>query len=437
MAGPNLPTNRVVANTAAEHLADHNAGVHPVVNLFDLNNTAGAGVVPVGNGTVLVTRALLSTDNPAVEVNTRTGSYTAVAADAGKEIEMNVAAANNLTIPSGIFAAKTIITWSQYGAGLTTLVAGPGMTLRFLPGESLVSLGQYASGSIRFRSTTEAVVRGKLAVVSTPSGPTAPAAATSAGYTTLAFNDDFDSINTIDFAGTAAAGQGYKWTAKLPFDNSTPPVTSANTTVSNSVLTLRQSYDNYNQGLFTVNRATQTNLAGPFQYGYYEARMKFDPSLVAAPSSTGWPSFWSMGATHLLLSNDTRWPELDFFEFAKDTTKASGGVFAASIHDHDKSSGTETDRWNSGNNTVDVNPATWNDWHNYGCLWQPNSIKWYFDGTLIKTQTYTSTAQTPAATNGNAGTYTILDSSTAGPAGLCLGTGSAAPLYIDWVRVWH
>lgn len=252
----------------------------------------------------------------------------------------------------------------------------------------------------------------------------------------LQFEDDFDSVSTIDFAGTAVAGQGYNWTVKLPFTNSTPVVNTANTTVSNSILTLGQTSDNYNQGIFTGNRGTKSHLADPFQYGYFEARIKFDPNQVVS-GTTGWPSFWSIGATHLMLTNGTRWPELDFFEFAKDTTKASGGVYAASIHDHDKTSGTEVDHWNQGYNTVNVNPATRNDWHLYGCLWQPGSIKWYFDNTLISTQLYTATSQTPPASNGNPpGAYAQLDDAVDGPAAIILGTGKDCPMQVDWVRVW-
>lgn len=269
-----------------------------------------------------------------------------------------------------------------------------------------------------------------------PPQVTAPTQAAGIGYTSLKFSDDFDSISTIDFTGNAVAGQGYKWTALNPFDGNFVS-TSSNTTISNSVLTLRQTTDNYNLALFTTNRGTGSHLAGPFQYGYFEAKMKFDASQVVS-GGYGWPSFWSIGATHVLLQNDTRWPELDFFEFAKDTSKPSGGVFAGSIHDHDKRTGTEIRHGNDGYNTVNVNPATWNDWHVYGCLWQPGSIKWYFDNTLVITQLYTATSQNPAAGNGNPpGAYAQLDDSTHGPATIMLGTGKDCPIQIDWVRIWQ
>lgn len=68
-----------------------------------------------------------------VSFNRQAASYTLVAGDANKMIEMNVATANNLTVPlnsSVPFATGTIIDVVQYGAGQTTIVATGGVTLR-------------------------------------------------------------------------------------------------------------------------------------------------------------------------------------------------------------------------------------------------------------------------------------------------------------------
>ena len=68
-----------------------------------------------------------------VSFNRQTASYTLVAGDANKIIEMNVGTANNLTVPlnsSVPFATGTIIDVVQYGAGQTTIVATGGVTIR-------------------------------------------------------------------------------------------------------------------------------------------------------------------------------------------------------------------------------------------------------------------------------------------------------------------
>jgi len=159
MAAPGLPTN--LTGGEVGHIAQTNT-VHGVVNKFDTANAVTAGFVPIGDGTLLVTRALTSTDNPGVVVNTQTASYTLVAGDAGKLVEMNVSSANNWTVPASVFTAGQIVSGRQYGAGTTTVVAGSGMTIRSRGGV-LASAGQYAEWSLTFRSATEAVLSGDLA----------------------------------------------------------------------------------------------------------------------------------------------------------------------------------------------------------------------------------------------------------------------------------
>lgn len=64
--------------------------------------------------------------------NRQTGSYTLVSGDRSKVIEMNVASANTLTVPTNAsvaFPIGTKITVIQYGAGQTT-IAGAGVTFR-------------------------------------------------------------------------------------------------------------------------------------------------------------------------------------------------------------------------------------------------------------------------------------------------------------------
>ena len=91
----------------------------------------------------------------------KTASYTLVATDQLKTIEMNVATANNLTVPASIFSAGNQIMITQYGAGQTTIVAGSGMTLRS-SGAKLKLTNQYSTATIVFISATEAYVMGNL-----------------------------------------------------------------------------------------------------------------------------------------------------------------------------------------------------------------------------------------------------------------------------------
>lgn len=141
MPGPGLPTN--VAASGTGHIT-HTNTVHALVNLLDT-----------------VTGQPLST----VE-NTQTASYTLVAGDALKTVEMNVASANNLTVPpnsSVAFPVGTIVYVRQYGAGQTTIVAGSGVTIRSR-GAALKLAGQYGEAMLTKRATDEWVLSGDITV---------------------------------------------------------------------------------------------------------------------------------------------------------------------------------------------------------------------------------------------------------------------------------
>ena len=85
-----------------------------------------------------------------VKFNRQTSSYTLVDADRSKMVEMNVATANNLTIPLDVtvsFAIGTQIEVSQYGAGQTTIVGVSGVTVRSASGNLKIA-SQYVAVSL-------------------------------------------------------------------------------------------------------------------------------------------------------------------------------------------------------------------------------------------------------------------------------------------------
>jgi hypothetical protein len=85
-----------------------------------------------------------------ITTNRQTASYTLVLADADKLVEMNVATANNLTIPlnsSVAFATGTQILLAQYGAGQTTIVPTSGVTVRSNGGKLKLNV-QYSGATL-------------------------------------------------------------------------------------------------------------------------------------------------------------------------------------------------------------------------------------------------------------------------------------------------
>lgn len=97
-------------------------------------------------------------------INTQTASYTLALTDAGKLVEMNVASANNLTVPANAtvaFPIGTRIDGAQYGAGQTTIVPG-GVTVLRSAGGKLKANAQYSGWTMEKRGTNEWYVWGDL-----------------------------------------------------------------------------------------------------------------------------------------------------------------------------------------------------------------------------------------------------------------------------------
>lgn len=127
------------------------------VGLSNVDNTSDANK-PISSATQT---ALDNKSDKNITLNRQTASYTLVAGDNGKMIEMNVASANTLTINASIFSVGNQFLVSQYGAGQTTITAGAGVTLRSSGGK-LKTSAQYAVATIIAISSTEFYVAGDL-----------------------------------------------------------------------------------------------------------------------------------------------------------------------------------------------------------------------------------------------------------------------------------
>lgn len=131
------------------------------VGLGNVDNTADTAK-PVSTAQQTALDAKL---NAVFTINAQTGSYTLVLTDATKFIQMNVAGANNLTVPpnsSVAFPIGTRIEGHQLGAGQTTIVAGSGVTLQ-AAGAQLKARVQYSGFSLVKTATDTWAVFGDLA----------------------------------------------------------------------------------------------------------------------------------------------------------------------------------------------------------------------------------------------------------------------------------
>ena len=108
----------------------------------------------------------VTTGGGLISTNRQTASYTLALTDADKLVEMNVATANNLTVPlnsSIAFPIGTKIDLAQYGAGQTTVVATSGVTVRSAGGALKLAL-QYSGASLVKIATNEWYLFGDITV---------------------------------------------------------------------------------------------------------------------------------------------------------------------------------------------------------------------------------------------------------------------------------
>jgi len=106
---------------------------------------------------VQVSYSDIKTDITLILANRQTSSYTLSLSDINDLVEMNVATANNLTVPLNSvvpFPIGSKIDLSQYGAGQTTVVATSGVTIRSAGGALKLRV-QYSGATLVKIATNE------------------------------------------------------------------------------------------------------------------------------------------------------------------------------------------------------------------------------------------------------------------------------------------
>jgi hypothetical protein len=117
-----------------------------MVGLGNVDNTSDANK-PVSTATQT---ALDTKTDKLIEIYRYTASHTLTLSDADYLVEMNVATANDLTIPlnsSVAFPTGTQILLAQYGAGQTTIVPTSGVTVRSNGGKLKLNV-QYSGATL-------------------------------------------------------------------------------------------------------------------------------------------------------------------------------------------------------------------------------------------------------------------------------------------------
>lgn len=154
--GATLPSSGTIPNTSqtfyigtqAITISQATGTVTALAGVTSVNGTS----IPASSGTALVTTSASQTVSGNliyhIATNAQTGTtYTVVASDDGKIIEMNNASANTITVPNlSTLPVGTQINILQTGAGQTTIAAGTNVVINATPGLKLRA--QWSSGTL-------------------------------------------------------------------------------------------------------------------------------------------------------------------------------------------------------------------------------------------------------------------------------------------------
>lgn len=254
-----------------------------------------------------------------------------------------------------------------------------------------------------------------LSVTNPSEAQAPPPAAAAAGYTKLAFFDDFNSTATIDMEDTRTAG--FNWYRARPFGwNSTP---KDSIKVVNGYLVIN-SIGGPNYGIGTTCKSDGKVIGFSATEGaYFEASISFDPDITGAK---GWPSFWSMADEHLWYNIGKNFMECDFMEYIV-VEKIKTRYIGALHWWVDITSKPRVQKHNLGNWFIETGETDWkNSFQTMGTLWIPGqTINYYFNNILKTENPYT---KYPEMSGGDNQHWPVI-----------LGS-DGWPMKVDWVRVW-
>jgi hypothetical protein len=148
-----IALSKLATSTAGNIIVYNASGVPTAVAETGDVTIDSSGVSSIASGVIVnadisATAAIELGKLADISTNAQTASYTLVLADKNKIVEMNVASANNLTVPlnsSVAFPVGSQINILQTGAGQTTIVATGGVTINAAPGLKMRAQWSYAT----------------------------------------------------------------------------------------------------------------------------------------------------------------------------------------------------------------------------------------------------------------------------------------------------
>ena len=277
----------------------------------------------------------------------------------------------------------------------------------------------------------------------------APQIAKNHGMTRLVFEDDFESLDTIDLNATGK--DGYKWYVRRPYKATT--MTPEDITIKDSILTLHEHNSLYNYGLATVDGHSGVGFA--FNKGILEFRCRiphYDQSKRNGREyGCGGPAIWSFPREKIYEWDGNycpHWVETDWMEYWGDLDLFPEGHYSITLH--------ETFRSKDENGVVikDEKQAVqkhslgkerhqngFHDalWHTMTFLWEDDLFVGYFDDKEVLRMEYGKDLPCkpePSWRIGEQmnGAFSFMNEQ---HLALIISGSLYNPLEIDWIRVWQ
>ena len=273
----------------------------------------------------------------------------------------------------------------------------------------------------------------------------APDIAVKHGMTRLVFEDDFDSLDTIDLNATGE--EGYKWYVRRPFGGVT--LTADDFSVKDSVLTLHENNSRYNYGLATVDG--KNGVGYTFNKGVLEFRVRvphYDQSMRSSKlPGGGGPAVWSFPREKIIdlpPNYAAQWVEADWMEYWGDLELFPGGHYTITLHEtiREKQNGVVVPNRVQNHSLGEerhFNGFHDAEWHTMTFLWDDDLFVGYFDDKEVLRMNYGADRicdPLPYVVTGEqmTGAFSFMNEQYLA---LIINGSRCNPLEIDWIRVWQ
>lgn len=274
----------------------------------------------------------------------------------------------------------------------------------------------------------------------------APELAKKHGMTRLVFEDDFDSMDTIDINATGEAG--YKWYVRRPYKSTT--MTAEDITIENSILTLHEHNSLYNYGLATVDG--HNGVGYTFNKGVLEFRIRiphFDQEFRTNKTPGGGiPAVWSFPREKIYEYEGNyapQWVETDWMEYWGDLDKFPEGHYSITLHEtvRAKENGIvlqkENAQFHSLGEARHQNGFHDGQWHTMTFLWDDDLFIGHYDGKEVLRMEYGADRlcnPLPSVKTGEQmkGAFSFMNQQ---ELALIINGAQHNPMEIDWIRIWQ